>query len=529
MANDQNDELAGIISEPGRGAPEIKPARSLWPRPHEDVKIEPVLDEPSRVEPLVPRIQRDGDFETVPSEGYQAVTPPRAEEHIAAPEPVAERIVETPAEIVSSNADELLAEIARRLEPSFEKKEPVAETAPEVEAPRAEEPVVEAASKPVVAIEPEPVHGESEDAPVIEPRIEELAAEPPVNEEPTVEDLIERSEEDREREPTIEALAAASEPRMPNRISVLDADRSSESVDLDDTGGRSGRFLAMAAGIIVALALGALGFIYLAPAFGIGGTQTASNQAEEVAEAAAVPVAAASASPASVPTPVANANQSANISSDDLKAIRDHLDQLEQRFAKIESELASSNRTAVEASEKQIKELSARIERVEKRAPQSAGTAPTPTPTPVAATAPREPAAAPQTTASAPRDITAPSSTSNSQGTPAEPRASGSIANEAPASETPPAVPTPRPTATARAESAAPPTPRLGASPDSPVVNGWVVRDIYNGMAVLQGRRGMVEVEPGDELPDGNKVLAIRRLGGDWVVVTEQGIIASRQ
>ncbi len=229
-----------------------------------------------------------------------------------------------------------------------------------------------------------------------------------------------------------------------------------------------------------------------------------------------------------MPTPVANASQSANVSSDDLKAIRDHLEQLEQRFAKMEGELAATNRTVTEASEKHLKELSARIERVEKRGSPSATAAPAPAPTPVAATASREAAPAPQTTASAPRDI-APSSTSNSQGTPAEARSAGPIANEAPASETPPAIPTPRPTATARAEPAPPPTPRLGASPDSPVVNGWVVRDIYNGMAVLQGRRGMVEVEPGDELPDGNKVLAIRRLGGDWVVVTEQGIIASRQ
>lgn len=515
MANDRNDELAGIISEPGRGAPEVKPARSLWPRPHEDVKIEPVLGEP-RVEPLVPRIPRDGDFETVPSEGYQIVTPPRAEEHVAAPDPVAER-VESPTEVVSRDADELLAEIARRLEPSLEKKEPVAESIPEVESPRAEEPVAETVPEPTVEIVTEPVReSDFEDAPVIDPRVEEPGAQQPATEQPTLDELVERSDEDGKREPTIEELAAVSGPREPNRISVLDADRASESADIEGNGGRSGRFLAMAAGIIVALALGALGFIYLAPAFGIGGTQTASNRAEKVAEAGADHAAAAT----SAPTSVADASP-ANASENDLKAIRDHLDQLEQRLAKMEGALADSNRAAAESSEKQLKDLSARIERVEKRGSQSANAAPTPTPTPVAA--------APQTTASAPRDVTAPNPTSNSQGTPSEPRSAGPIVNEAPASETPPAIPTPRPTATARAEPATPPTPRLGASPDNPVVNGWVVRDIYNGMAVLQGRRGMVEVEPGDELPDGNKVLAIRRLGGDWVVVTEQGIIASRQ
>jgi hypothetical protein len=67
------------------------------------------------------------------------------------------------------------------------------------------------------------------------------------------------------------------------------------------------------------------------------------------------------------------------------------------------------------------------------------------------------------------------------------------------------------------------------ASPDAPVVSGWQVRDVYNGMAVLQSRRGLMEVTAGDELPDGNRVLAIRRLGGKWVVVTEQGLIASAE
>jgi hypothetical protein len=60
-----------------------------------------------------------------------------------------------------------------------------------------------------------------------------------------------------------------------------------------------------------------------------------------------------------------------------------------------------------------------------------------------------------------------------------------------------------------------------------PVLQDWSVRDVYNGIAVVQGGRGApLEVEPGDELPGGNRVLAIRRLGGNWAVITEQGIIA---
>ena len=65
------------------------------------------------------------------------------------------------------------------------------------------------------------------------------------------------------------------------------------------------------------------------------------------------------------------------------------------------------------------------------------------------------------------------------------------------------------------------------ANPEMPVLQGWSVRDVYNGIAVVQSGRGApMEVEPGDNLPGGNRVLAIRRLGGSWAVVTERGIIA---
>ena len=62
-----------------------------------------------------------------------------------------------------------------------------------------------------------------------------------------------------------------------------------------------------------------------------------------------------------------------------------------------------------------------------------------------------------------------------------------------------------------------------------PVLQDWAVRDVYNGIAVVQSGRGApMEVSPGDQLPGGNRVLAIRRLGGDWAVITERGIIAAR-
>jgi hypothetical protein len=61
------------------------------------------------------------------------------------------------------------------------------------------------------------------------------------------------------------------------------------------------------------------------------------------------------------------------------------------------------------------------------------------------------------------------------------------------------------------------------------VVPGWVVRSVYDGMALIQGRIGLVEVEVGDPLPGGGRVEAIRRQDGRWVVVTSKGLILAAQ
>ena len=61
------------------------------------------------------------------------------------------------------------------------------------------------------------------------------------------------------------------------------------------------------------------------------------------------------------------------------------------------------------------------------------------------------------------------------------------------------------------------------------IVPGWVVRSVYDGMALIQGRIGLVEVEVGDPLPGGGRVEAIRRQDGRWVVVTSKGLILAAQ
>jgi hypothetical protein len=61
-----------------------------------------------------------------------------------------------------------------------------------------------------------------------------------------------------------------------------------------------------------------------------------------------------------------------------------------------------------------------------------------------------------------------------------------------------------------------------------PTVEGWVVRAVANGGALVEGRAGIFEVYAGDPLPGVGRVDAIRRQDGRWVVVTSRGLIVAR-
>ncbi|MBY0381645.1 MAG: hypothetical protein K2W78_07000 [Xanthobacteraceae bacterium] len=61
-----------------------------------------------------------------------------------------------------------------------------------------------------------------------------------------------------------------------------------------------------------------------------------------------------------------------------------------------------------------------------------------------------------------------------------------------------------------------------------PTLEGWTLRDVTNGGAMIEGRLGVFEVYPGDPLPGVGRVNAIRRQDGRWVVVTERGLITTR-
>jgi hypothetical protein len=51
------------------------------------------------------------------------------------------------------------------------------------------------------------------------------------------------------------------------------------------------------------------------------------------------------------------------------------------------------------------------------------------------------------------------------------------------------------------------------------------LRRVYDGVALVEGRRGTVEVEPGDRLSGAGRVYEIKRDNGRWVVVTNGGLI----
>ena len=76
--------------------------------------------------------------------------------------------------------------------------------------------------------------------------------------------------------------------------------------------------------------------------------------------------------------------------------------------------------------------------------------------------------------------------------------------------------------------SIAPPTTTAAAPNRLPVVDGWVLRDVGEGAARVQGRLGLYEVYPGDPLPGLGRVDAIRQQDGRWVVVTSRGLIVER-
>jgi hypothetical protein len=61
-----------------------------------------------------------------------------------------------------------------------------------------------------------------------------------------------------------------------------------------------------------------------------------------------------------------------------------------------------------------------------------------------------------------------------------------------------------------------------------PTLQGWLLLEVGNGAALIQGRRGIYEVSAGNAVPGLGRINAIRRQDGRWVVVTTNGLIVRR-
>jgi hypothetical protein len=92
-----------------------------------------------------------------------------------------------------------------------------------------------------------------------------------------------------------------------------------------------------------------------------------------------------------------------------------------------------------------------------------------------------------------------------------------------------PTVPPP-----AAAKAAVPPPAAVKAvAPAKPAVaqgprryGAYVLRDVNDGVAVIEGMDGVEEAGPGDILQDGARVQRVERRGRGWVVLTDRGYIA---
>lgn len=88
------------------------------------------------------------------------------------------------------------------------------------------------------------------------------------------------------------------------------------------------------------------------------------------------------------------------------------------------------------------------------------------------------------------------------------------------------------------AAAAATPAPEFTGSVSSPaapaanttrtIIEGWYIRRVYDGAAVLEGKSGVIEVSPGQDLPMLGRIQEIRNDGGRWQVITSKGIVVGR-
>jgi hypothetical protein len=68
-------------------------------------------------------------------------------------------------------------------------------------------------------------------------------------------------------------------------------------------------------------------------------------------------------------------------------------------------------------------------------------------------------------------------------------------------------------------------TPTLDTRPTT--IEGWTIREVIDGTAVLEGPNGVVKVTRGDTVPGVGRVYTIVHWGSRWIVATSRGLITT--
>lgn len=77
-----------------------------------------------------------------------------------------------------------------------------------------------------------------------------------------------------------------------------------------------------------------------------------------------------------------------------------------------------------------------------------------------------------------------------------------------------------------RQTPASSPAAPVSSEKSQPIAN-WVVRDVYDGIALVEGPHGAIEVIEGETIPGVGTVKSIERRGSGWIVVTSRGQLDS--
>jgi hypothetical protein len=84
----------------------------------------------------------------------------------------------------------------------------------------------------------------------------------------------------------------------------------------------------------------------------------------------------------------------------------------------------------------------------------------------------------------------------------------------------------PQPPAVERTKASTKPAPVPETRPTT--IEGWTIREVNGGTAVLEGPNGVWKAVRGDTVPGVGKIDSIVRWGNRWIVATSKGLISTR-